>query len=332
MKKWISLILAVCLLASMLALPALAATKEEQNTADALNHLGLFLGTTKGYELDASLTRAQSAMLLVRMLGALKQAETGDYSHPFDDVAPWASRVVAYAYTNNLVKGYNATKYGGEDTVTDFQYLTIVLRVLGYTDSGDKPDFNYRESRKLAKSLGLVDSETDDASFTRGDAVDIFWRALNTSLKNENRTLAERLIEQKVFDAQLFMIASEYAKNGKPASETAESGKTDDTKKDDTKTDDAKKDDAKKDDTKTDEGKKDDTKKDDSGEKKLEDTTWEEYLAMEDKDGFIDKFASLEAFMTWQKKAKAVYDAKQNVVTPGADGSIDIGDLIGKKN
>ena len=107
MKKWISLILAVCLLASMLALPAFAATKEEQNAADALNHLGLFLGTTKGYELDASLTRAQSAMLLVRMLGALKQAETGDYSHPFDDVAPWASRVVAYAYTNNLVKGYN---------------------------------------------------------------------------------------------------------------------------------------------------------------------------------------------------------------------------------
>lgn len=319
MKKWISLILAVCLLASMLALPALAATKEEQNAADALNHLGLFLGTTKGYELDASLTRAQSAMLLVRMLGALKQAETGDYSHPFDDVAPWASRVVAYAYTNNLVKGYNATKYGGEDTVTDFQYLTIVLRVLGYTDSGDKPDFNYRESRKLAKSLGLVDSETDDASFTRGDAVDIFWRALNTSLKNENRTLAERLIEQKVFDSQLFMIASEYAKNGRPASETAESGKTDDTKKDDTKTD---------------EGKKDDTKKDDSGEKKLEDTTWEEFQAMspEEQYAFAQKFTDLTAYATWYQKAKAAYDKKQNEVEVGGSGSVDLGDLIGKKN
>lgn len=66
-------------------------------------------------------------MLLVRILGALETAETGDYTHPFTDVAPWASKVVAYAYANEYVKGYSATKYGGADTVTDFQYLTIVL-------------------------------------------------------------------------------------------------------------------------------------------------------------------------------------------------------------
>lgn len=104
-----------------------AATTTELNAADALYSLGLFLGTNKGYELNNSLTREQSAMLLVRMLGALETAEAGSYTHPFTDVAPWASKVVAYAYANEYVKGYSATKYGGADTVTDFQYLTIVL-------------------------------------------------------------------------------------------------------------------------------------------------------------------------------------------------------------
>ena len=71
-------------------------TAQQQKDADALNHLGLFLGTGKGYELDAELNRNQSVMLLVRMLGKLTEAETGDYAHPFNDVPKWASKVVAY--------------------------------------------------------------------------------------------------------------------------------------------------------------------------------------------------------------------------------------------
>ena len=187
MKKYLSLFLAVCLLCGMLVMPVSAATTTELNAADALYSLGLFLGTNKGYELNNSLTREQSAMLLVRMLGALETAEAGSYTHPFTDVAPWASKVVAYAYANEYVKGYSATKYGGTDTVTDFQYLTIVLRVLGYTDGGENPDFYYRTSRGLSKKIGLVDSVEDDASFTRGEAVEIFWRALNTKLKDSDK-------------------------------------------------------------------------------------------------------------------------------------------------
>ena len=225
MKKYLSLFLAVCLLCGMLVMPVSAATTTELNAADALYSLGLFLGTNKGYELNNSLTREQSAMLLVRMLGALETAEAGSYTHPFTDVAPWASKVVAYAYANEYVKGYSATKYGGADTVTDFQYLTIVLRVLGYTDGGENPDFYYRTSRGLAKKIGLVDSVEDDASFTRGEAVEIFWRALNTKLKDSDKTLADRLIDQKVFDAKAFAKATGYSETGNPESEGREENK-----------------------------------------------------------------------------------------------------------
>ena len=316
MKRWISLLLAVCVLAGMLAVPVCAATKVETNEADALNSLGLFLGMTTGYGLDYNLTRDQSAMLLVRMLGALDEAETGKYTHPFNDVAPWASNVVAYAFAKGLVKGYGATRYGGSDTVTDFQYLTIVLRALGYTDNGENDDFFYRTSRKLGKQLGLVDSEADDENFTRGEAVDIFWRALNTKLKGQEKTLAQQLIEQKVFTEEEFALATEYAKNGRPKSET--DGKTDG--KSDDKTDD-----------KSEDSSNGGSGSGTTGEKKLEDTTWEEYLNMSDaeKDAFFEKFATPAKFFEWKGKAEAAYKEGKNVIEVGKDGTVDLGDLVG---
>ena len=316
MKRWISLLLAVCVLAGMLAVPVCAATRVETNEAAALNSLGLFLGMTTGYGLDYNLTRDQSAMLLVRMLGALDEAETGKYTHPFNDVAPWASNVVAYAFAKGLVKGYGATRYGGSDTVTDFQYLTIVLRALGYTDNGENDDFFYRTSRKLGKQLGLVDSEADDENFTRGEAVDIFWRALNTKLKGQEKTLAQQLIEQKVFTEEEFALATEYAKNGRPKSET--DGKTDG--KSDDKTDD-----------KAEDSSNGGSGSGTTGEKKLEDTTWEEYLNMSnaEKDAFFEKFATPAKFFEWKGKAEAAYKEGKNVIEVGKDGTVDLGDLVG---
>ena len=264
-------------------------------------------------------------MLLVRMLGALETAEAGSYTHPFTDVAPWASKVVAYAYANEYVKGYSATKYGGADTVTDFQYLTIVLRVLGYTDGGENPDFYYRTSRGLAKKIGLVDSVEDDASFTRGEAVEIFWRALNTKLKDSDKTLADRLIDQKVFDAKAFATASGYSETGNPESEGREENKKPDTS-----------------DNTNNSGNNGST--DNSGNNgnnggsttppsgKLEDTTWEQYLAMsaDEQLAFFQKFSNPADFFTWKEKAEAEYEKNQNVIEVGADGTVDLGQILGK--
>lgn len=317
MKKIITRVLALCLAVMMLMTCASAAYNARQiNQADALNHLGLFLGTGKGYSLEAPLNRSQSITLILRMLGEAAEAEKGGYQHPFKDVPQWADKYVAYAYEKGYVKGYNDTTFGGADTVTDYQYLTMVLRALGYTDSGDTPDFNYRKSAVLAKELGLVSSTADDASFVRGNAVEIFWNAMRVKIKNSNETLSERLIAQNVFTQEQFDTASDYAVNGKPAD-----SKTDDKagdKKDD-KTDD--KSDDKKDDGKT-----------DSGEKKPEDYTWEEYLAMtgEERQKHFEMFESLEAYLKWMEAAKAAYEKEHPSIDVGGDGSIDIGDIIGK--
>ena len=317
MKKIITRVLALCLAVMMLMTCASAAYNARQiNQADALNYLGLFLGTGKGYSLEAPLNRSQSITLILRMLGEAAEAEKGGYQHPFKDVPQWADKYVAYAYEKGYVKGYNDTTFGGADTVTDYQYLTMVLRALGYTDSGDTPDFNYRKSAVLAKELGLVSSTADDASFVRGNAVEIFWNAMRVKIKNSNETLSERLIAQNVFTQEQFETASDYAVNGKPAD-----SKTDDTagdKKDD-KTDD-------KSDDKKDDGKPD------SGEKKPEDYTWEEYQAMSgaEREAHFKQFSSPEAYIQWLNKAKADYDKEHPTIEVGADGTIDLGKLTGK--
>ena len=312
MKKLMTMLLALCMTASLLTGMVGAYTAEEQNEADALNHLGLFLGTGQGYELDAKLDRSQSVMLLVRMLGKLETAEKGSDTNPFTDVPKWADKVVSYAYTNGLVKGYGPTTFGGKDTVSDYQYLTMVLRALGYDDSAETPDFNWRKSRELAKELKLVDSTADDANFDRGSVVDVFWKALNTNCKGSTKTLAARLIEQGVFTQAQFDEAVKIAKNGlKTGSNTGTTGNNGNSGNNGSNNGNSS-----------------------TEEKKTEDYTWEEYQAMsaEEQYKFFESFSDPKDFFAWQEKAKADYEKRHPTIEVGKDGTVDIGDLINGNN
>ena len=302
MKKIISLLLTLSLSASLLLTCAAGTYNKKQiDQADALNHLGLFLGTGQGYELDARLDRSQSITLILRMLGEIAEAEKGGYAHPFTDVPKWADKYVAYAYEKGYVKGYSATTFGGTDQVSDFQYLTMVLRAMGYSDSGETPDFDYRKSAVLGKELGLVPSPGDDPDFVRGNAVEIFWNAMSTKLKNSDETLSERLISQKVFTQAQFNTASSYAKNGKPSSGTSSGGSTSGGTTDDTK-------------PKT--------------------MTWEEYnaLSAEKKYAYFQSFSDPMDFFAWQEQAKAAYDKAHPTIEVGKDGTIDLGGLVNGKS
>lgn len=303
MKKMISLLLTLSLSASLLLTCAAGTYNKKQiDQADALNHLGLFLGTGQGYELEARLDRSQSITLILRMLGEIAKAEKGGYTHPFTDVPKWADKYVAYAYEKGYVKGYSATTFGGTDQVSDFQYLTMVLRAMGYSDSGETPDFDYRKSAVLGRELGLVPSAGDDPDFVRGNAVEIFWNAMSTKLKNSDETLSERLIAQKVFTQAQFNTASSYAKNGKPSSGGTSSGGA------------------------TSGGTTDDTKP-----KTL---TWEEYNALsgEKQYAYFQSFSDPMDFFAWQEEAKAAYDKAHPTIEVGKDGTIDLGDLVNGKS
>lgn len=172
-------------------------TEKQQRIADALYHVDLFRGTNLGYELDRELNRVEGITLLVRMLGQEDAAMSKTYTLPFTDVDDWAKPYVGYAYENGITNGISATEFGSKNTMTDYMFITLTLRALGYTDKGEAPQFVWNEPYVLANSTGLIGSADADTFFTRGDAVEVFWNALS----RDEYTLAYSLRDRGVFTA-----------------------------------------------------------------------------------------------------------------------------------
>ena len=300
MKKCIALLLTVLLLTTAI----FAAPAAQQNAADALNHLGLFLGTNKGYELDASLTRAQGVTLLVRLLGAEEEAQKGTYTLPFTDVADWAKPYVGYAYTNKITNGIAADRFGSNDAMTDNMFLTLCLRALGHKDSGANPAFKWDNPYAFARSVGLTDSAAKKAEYLRGDAVLVMWNALGTKMADGSGTLAKALMKKGVFYQGYLDVATRIFEEGvilggaagDPVSGGNNSGSSG------------------------------------GGTSGSVSTGYEEYMAMSasEKQAFRDTFPSTADFFTWYHAALAEYEASQNTGTIGPDGVIDLGKEFGQ--
>ena len=202
---------------SLLALPVFAATTAQQNTADALNSLGLLRGTGSGYALDDQLKRSDGIILLVRLIGKDAEATSGKYTHTFSDAKEdWLAPYVAYASSTGMTKGVDdGSSYGSGLDMDGKQFLTMVLRTLGYSDSGETPDFTWDKPYELAKKAGLIASTADDGKFTRGEAVEVFWNAFDAKVKGTETQFGKKLIADGAFTQSAFDAAAKIRKDGK---------------------------------------------------------------------------------------------------------------------
>lgn len=198
MKKLLSLLLAA-LLALNLAVPALAAPADEaEQAAWTLYHMGLFQGTGTDaqdfpvFDLDQTPTRAQGVTMLVRLLGKEEAALAGTWTTPFTDVPAWAAPYVGYAYSQRLTNGVSDTRFAPDTPIRATEYLTLVLRALGYS-SGE--DFVWDQAWNLSDQLKLTDGSYGPAttSFDRGDVAWISLRAVDLRNKKTNSTLRNTL-------------------------------------------------------------------------------------------------------------------------------------------
>jgi len=198
MKKVISLMLTLAIVLCMIS-TAFAASSEANEAADALNALGLFNGAGTDangkpiYDLDRAPTRAEAVTMLVRLLGKDEEAKTGTWTTPFTDVPDWAKPYVGYAYTNKLTSGTSTANFSGDDTVTATQYLTLVLRALGYKDS--EGDFSWDKAWELSDRIGITDGRynTNSNGFLRADVALISNDALSSKIKGTDDTLLESI-------------------------------------------------------------------------------------------------------------------------------------------
>jgi len=215
MKKRLTGFLTAAALLLSAGLSANAHTPEQERAADALNELGMFLGTGTSYELDNKLNRVQGITLLVRLMGMEAAALSGTYETPFTDVPDWAAGYVGYAYENGITNGTGAHTFGSDDTITDYMFLTLVLRALGYTDSGDAAQFVWNDPYALAEQVELISSAEADAEFTRGDAVVVFWNAMSAEIVGTGMNLKETLIAQGVIEERVYIEAEDISINGR---------------------------------------------------------------------------------------------------------------------
>ncbi len=177
------------------------ATEAEIAAAGRLYELGLFQGkgdTAEGkpnYALTDDMNRMEAVTMLVRLMGQEKVALEGTWTTPFTDVEDWAKPYVGYAYENGLTQGVDdkAGLFGSKETVTAAQYLTFVLRALGYDSA---TDFKWDSPWTLSDTLKITNGEYNaESTFDRGNAVLISATALDVKVKAGDKTLLELIKE-----------------------------------------------------------------------------------------------------------------------------------------
>jgi len=191
------LIISTLLMTTLFLTPISASDSDDANYDYALKlkELGIFVGSDKGFELNRVPTRIEGIVMLVRLLGKEKEALTlSNNSTVFKDVPDWARGYVNYAKAKGLTNGISATLFGSNDSMDATQYVTFLLRSLGYSDA--KGDFVWSKSLDKGKSIGLISSTSTytNKTFIRSHIAKLSYDALTTLYKNSNTSLAQYLI------------------------------------------------------------------------------------------------------------------------------------------
>lgn len=177
--------------------------------ADALKTMGLFKGSDTGYgggyDLEKTPTRIQGLIMFLRMIGEESAALQSTAACPFTDVPNWCKAYVAYAYAQGYTKGVDsaAMLFGTDSPIQAGEYITFLLRALGYTDSGDSPDFTWDTALQRALDLGLLTAREHkmlvEEPFLRAQVAYLSYFALDASYKGGG-TLLDRLTGSGAID------------------------------------------------------------------------------------------------------------------------------------
>lgn len=198
-KRLASLLLAVLMTVTALAIPAGASTIEgfsdvtDQRVALAAESLRI-MGVLDGYgdgtfHPNANLTRGQFCKMAVYAIGAENTLGLYNTTTVFPDVKPsyWAAGYINLAAKGRkIIAGYPDGKFHPNDLVTAGQAVTILLRLLGCKDEtigGVWPD-SYMATASL---IGLTENLNLNprSPLTRGQAAQLFANLLRTESQGE---------------------------------------------------------------------------------------------------------------------------------------------------
>ena len=194
-KRLLALLLALALGVSALTLPASAAgnfsdvSGDTAASVEVLRLMGVLDGYGDGtFRPATALNRAQFCKMVTYLTDG--GSELGKYRAItiFPDVKPshWAAAYVNLAARGaKVIAGYPDGSFHPERTVTAGQAVTILLRLLGYTDEEIGGVWPHSQMA-MAESLHLTDGtgiSGGNAALTRGQAAGLFVNFLRTDKK-----------------------------------------------------------------------------------------------------------------------------------------------------
>ena len=166
--------------------------------ATALDTMGLFQGTGTSYDLESSATRVQGLVMFLRILGEEEQALAYTGSHPFTDIpkSHWAYSYVAYAYHKGYTTGTSASQFTPNASITVQQYLTFLLRALGYQEGAQ---FTYASVLQDCATLGVFSASEvnrmNGGSFLRAKMVYLSYYGLFGVDQASQKLLMQKLVD-----------------------------------------------------------------------------------------------------------------------------------------
>lgn len=171
-----------------LAPGALAAPPAESEAAQVLAALDIMVGDENGnLNLDRTITRAEFTKMTVAASTSRDTVGDAVAVKPYPDVPQthWAAPYIKAAVDLNLVQGDLYGNFNSDEKITLAEGVTILLRLLGYTDSdftGVWPAGQMAQYRALGLDEGVTCGQNDN--MTRRDALYLFYNLMITKDKN----------------------------------------------------------------------------------------------------------------------------------------------------
>ena len=205
-KRLLTVLLAMTVVCTYFTIPAAASETDEitesnntyyrgyEQILPLLTELKIMNGDPNGdLRLGDTVTRAEFTKIAVAASDYRNNVASQLSISPFYDVpyTNWSAPYVRVGVTNGLVSGYPDASFRPDNPVTFEEAVTIMLRVLGYSDS----DFGVAWPSGqigMADNLDMTDNISNiqiGSEMTRGDVAVLVYNTLRTKKKNSQTEL-----------------------------------------------------------------------------------------------------------------------------------------------
>ena len=206
MKRFTSILLALAMILTLLPVGVFAADNISfsdvkgneyfSSAASALEELGILAGYPDGtFGAEKSITRAEMAAVVCRIIDKEDEAEKSEGKTDFDDVEAnhWASGYINIASKEGIINGDGNGKFRPEDDVKYEEAIKMVVCALGYGDDVKVDPKDWSASYlKVADEKGITGNlkGTKGKAATRGDIAVMSYNGLKSDLDTPTASLA----------------------------------------------------------------------------------------------------------------------------------------------